>query len=183
MPDPDCPTGGGGGPSGPAPAPPTVSLREISACTEAVGKQTGNFTLDITYQVMVNASAVTSATQLYNLGINFISEQLTNPTGTMGTSGANWCLGMASASCPSPGQVGLLTDGTLDELSGQGTLTQSFYMNGTGSPLQVAFGPLSSVGPLQSYTILNNTYNSRGKPPSVTVAGGAFSSVGAPPCQ
>jgi RHS repeat-associated protein len=183
MPDPGCQTGGGS--SGPASTPPpSVSLRETSACTEAHGSQTGNFTLDITYQVMVNGAAVTSNLQLYNLGIYLISEQLTNPTGTMGTSGANWCLGMASASCPSQGQVGLLNDGTfVDELSGQGTLTQSFYLNGTGAPLQVAFGALSFVGPLQSYTALNNTYNSRVNPPSVTVAGGAFSSVGAPPCN
>ena len=162
-----------------------VSLRGVSACTEAQGTQTGNFTLDITYQVMVNGAAVTSAAQLYNFGTYFISEQLTNPTGTMGTSGANWCLGIASASCPYPGQVGsLLPNGTfVDELSGQGTLTQSFHMNGAGSPLQVAFGPLTFIGPLQSYTVLNNTYNSRGRPPGVTVAGGAFSSVGAPPCK
>jgi RHS repeat-associated protein len=169
---------------GPPAPPPSVSLREISACTEAHGKQTGNFTLDITYQVMVNGAAVTSNLQLFNLGIYFVSEKLTNPTGDMGTSGAAWCLGMASAMCPYSGDVGLLSYGVfVDELSGQGTLTQSFYQNGTGSPLNVAFGPLSFVGPLQSYTMLNNTYNSRGRPYSVTVAGGAFSSVGAPPCK
>ncbi len=150
VPDPGCPVGGGwGDPATTAQQPLFVSLRETSDCTEAHGAQTGNFTLEITYQVMVDGAAIASATQLYNDGIYFISEQLTNPTGTMGTSGANWCLGMASASCPSPGQVGsLLPNGTfVDELSGQGTLTQSFHLNGTGGPLQVAFGALGFVGP------------------------------------
>ena len=49
-------------------------------------------------------------------------------------------------------------------------------------------GALGFVGPLQSYTTLNNTYYSvpqkgQSPTPSITVAGGALSSAGKSPCK
>ena len=174
------------GPPAPAP-PPTVSLRETSACTQAHGQLTGNFTLDVTYQLLINGAAITGGnSQMSSLGIYYVSEQLANETGGMaGTPPGAWCQSQAAGACPSPGDLGeLSSNGTFtDYLSGQGALAQSFYLNGIGAPLQVTFGALGFVGPLQSYTVLNNTYNSRRRPPSVTVAGGALSSAGLPSCN
>jgi hypothetical protein len=179
----------------PASAAPTVSLREESACTEAHGQLTGNFTLDVTYQLIVNGTTITGGnSQMSSLGIYFISEQLTNETGGMkGTTPGAWCQTQAGGMC-APGDLGELnSDGTFtDYLSGQGTLTQSFYLNGTGAALGAAFPPSSGfVGPLQLYYALNNTYDStpmkakppRRVPPSITVAGGAVRSVGLSACN
>jgi hypothetical protein len=143
------------------------------------------------YQLMVNGTAITGGnSQMTSLGICDISENLTNETGGMfGTTPGAWRQSQTAGACPAPGGLGeLSSNGTFtDYLSGQGTLTQSFYPNGTGAALGVVFPPSAGfVGPLQSYTTLNNTYNSRpprGRLPSITVAGGALTSVGLPKCN
>ena len=144
--------------------------------------------LDITYQLMINGSPAYSNGEMSSFGISFISESLTNPTGDMGRqaqSPAKWCLATAAFGC-ARGQLGSLgPNGQFtDILGGQGTLTQSFLVNGAGAPLQVVFQqPAGIIGPPPVTSVLNNTYNSLGHPPSVTVAGGALTSNGKPSCN
>jgi hypothetical protein len=129
-----------------------------------------------------------------SLGISYISEQLTNKSpGFAKSQNGAWCASNAGAVCPDPGDLNDLTpSGTfIDYLEGQGSATQSFYLNGTGAALQVLFPPSPGfVGPVQPVSFLNNVYNSNPPSPSkntkpvrsVIVAGGAFSSAGQPPC-
>jgi len=109
WPDPSCPVGPTP-PAPPAPPPPTVSLREVSACTEAQGQLTGNITLDVTYQLVVNGAAVTGGNnQMSSLGIYYISEQLANETGgVVGTAPGAWCQSQAAGASPAPGDLGEL---------------------------------------------------------------------------
>jgi hypothetical protein len=164
-------------------------LLETSACVYPHGTgPTAFFTLAVTYQLYINGSAPYSNTQMANLGIYYISETLANPTGNMaGQKPGMWCQGYIPAGmCGSATEIGLLSNtGTFtDYLAGQGTLTQSFYENGSGAPLNVVF--TSFVGPQQPLTALNNTYNStpgRGRKPSISVAGGLLTSNGLGDCN
>jgi hypothetical protein len=189
QPDPGCPTGGDETPP-PAPAPaPAFSLQETFACT---GSYYGQYALDVTYQLMENGSPVTS---LSGLGVNYISEKLTNqaPTTTLLesiTTGAGsplipgeWCSTPASCPIAADASNGLNPNGTFtDILSWNGSLTQSFYLNGA-SLLSVGFSFLGNgfVGPNPSYTALKNVYNSRGK--NITVANGLLNSKNVAKCN
>jgi RHS repeat-associated protein len=185
QPDPGCPTGGGGD-SGPAPAPaPSMYLKETSACVDPHGNQvTPYYALEVTYQLYINGAAAFSNTQMSSFGINYISETLTNATGNLvNQTPAKWCLGSVAAGVCVSGDIGSLnTNGTFtDILGGQGSLTQSFYINGTGAALNVVFTIPGFVGPQQPLTALNNTYNSRGK--SISVAGGLLTPNGLGTCK
>ena len=171
---------------GPPPSPtPSMYLKETSACVDPRGNQvTPYYALEVTYQLYINGSAAFSNTQMSSFGINYISETLANATGNMAQqTPGKWCQGYIPAGVCAPGLIGTLNgDGTFtDILAGQGTLTQSFYINGTGAPLNVVFTIPGFVGPQQPLTALNNTYNSRGK--NISVAGGLLTSNGLGTCK
>jgi RHS repeat-associated protein len=186
-PDPDCPVGWDPPPPPPAPAP-GMYLLETSACVDPRGNSvTPYYALEVTYQLYIDGSAVYSNTEMSSFGIQYISEKLTNATGNMAQkTPGRWCQGYIPPGACIPADIGTLNgNGTfIDILGGQGTLTQSFYIDGTGAPLNVVF--TSFVGPQQPLTALNNTYNStpgRGKKPSISIAGGLLTSSGQGDCN
>jgi RHS repeat-associated protein len=183
--DPGCgpePIGGGINPD-PTEAAPSFSLRFVSACT-AQDQYTALFELRITYQLYVNWAPYSG--NLAALGVSYISEAYANPSGDFKGSGASapgaWCMsGVTQQGCGPTAEDQLQPDGTFnDYLSGYGSLTQSFYLNGTGAALLVAFsnrwGSTQLLNHYNSKAGVITVGNSRGNPPQVT-------SVGAPPCQ
>ena len=192
QPDPGCPTGGDSSdsPSPPLAPAPSMYLKETSACVDPRGnKVTPYYSIEVTYQLYINGSSAYSNTEMSSFGINYISETLTNPTGNLkNQTPGKWCQGYIPAGVCIPADIGTLNgDGTfIDILGGQGTLTQSFYINGTGAPLNVVFTIAGLVGPQNPLTNLNNTYNSSpgvGKRPSISVAGGLLTSNGLGNCN
>jgi len=136
------------------------------------------FELRVEYQLYEDWQPVSG--NLASLGVNFISETYANVTGSFTSAGA-WCRdGVTNSGCGNTSDDQLSAGGIFyDYLSGNGSLTQSFYLNGSGDPLLVVF---SSTW---ANTQLANIYNSspgRGKKASITVGNGQATSVGAPPC-
>ncbi len=153
------------------------------ACTGSLGNTGGGFGMQVTYQLMVDGAAVNDS-QMRGLGIRYISERLTNPTGDMTRTAqdpAKWCLASTGAPCAAGQRGSLGNDGRfVDELGGNGTLTQSFYINGIGAALNVVF-PVGGgqMGPPQSATSLNNSYSKN----FVSVGDGLLTSNGKPSCH
>ncbi len=136
----------------PEPATPTgFYLIDTGVCINAADHTTANFGIEITYQLMINGKPTYGA-QMDSVGVQYISEVLNNVTGNIDTTAQGlWCRGSAGSPC-AIGQLGSL-DGAgslVDQISGQGTENQSFYLNGTGPVLNVGFPqPSNFVGPTQ----------------------------------
>jgi hypothetical protein len=140
-----------------------VSLQEIDDCIYPKGTRTSaGFTLEVEYQVLVNGQPVLGNSALNNLGIS-ISESVTktSPNSNIDYTGGVWC--PVGGACGTAGSM--YSNGTFwDDLSGQGTATQSFLFNGV-------VVPVSFPGTPGTQTTLNNIYNSKGG--SISVGGGA----------
>ena len=155
-------------------------LLDTKICQDPHGtpESFGVWDVEVTYTVMLNGSPVTGTTNMSNQGVWDVSEQLTNLVNMKQAPGI-WCqsnalAGVSQSTCG--GSLGTLTAGGtfVDERAGQGSLTQSYYLNGT-VPLQVGFpNPPGTIGPPPFATYLNNVYNSsppQGRQPSISIAG------------
>jgi hypothetical protein len=162
---------------GPAPVQHTFSLHYVSDCTTH-DTYTGMFELRVEYQLYEDWQPVSG--DMAALGVNFISETYANPKGNFSDPGA-WCRdGFSHSGCNYTPDDKLMPGGIFyDYLGGNGSLTQSFYLNGSGDPLLVVFSAT------WANTQLANVYNSSpgpGRKASITVGQGHATSVGAPPC-
>ena len=154
--------GGGGDGSGGPPTPPQITLREVDDCIYPEGTRTSaGFTLEVEYQVLVNGQPVLGNSALNKLGAS-ISESVTKTSpGDIDYTGGVWC--PVGGACDTAGSM--TSSGTFwDDLSGQGTATQSFLFNGV--VVSVSF-----PGTPGTQTKLNNSYNSKRR--SISVGGGA----------
>jgi hypothetical protein len=156
-------------------------LQAVFSCAGPLDERLGAFGMKVTYQLMVDGSPVNQS-QMMGQGIKYISERLTNPTGDMAQQySGKWCLDTTGLPCRGDQRGALGPNGQFfDILGGNGTLTQSFYVNGIGAALNVVFPPpTGQMGPPTSASVLNNTYSKN----FVSVADGLLTSNGKPSCH